>query len=153
MLTCNCKYDLLTCTYKGRRAPHPRSPPMVLPCSTQINLLPSFSSNLLSLIICGDRNSYYFPSSILTCLAFPRRSRCSPWTHLLWCRDPEYFIWHVSNIFKKNLKIGETTHLVTNYNDNSRSLRCSLTMVGTCCFAESSTSLWSVWQGRLSSLR
>ena len=152
MLTCNCEYYLLTCTYKGRRAPHPRSPPMVLPCSTQINLLPSFSSNLLSLIICGDRNSYYFPSSILTCLAFPRRSRCSPWTHLLWCRDPEYFIWHVSNIFKKNLKIGETT-LVTNYKDNSRSLRCSLTMVGTCCFAESSTSLWSVWQGRLSSLR
>ena len=29
------------------------------------------------------------PFAVLTCWASQRKSRCSPWTHLLWCRDPK----------------------------------------------------------------
>ena len=103
-----------TWTYMALRVPRPRFPPMALPCSIRITChhfsfisllgaFPCFSPlcsfhiahcHQLSLI----KNFYslffpifkiFCPFAVLTCWASQRKSRCSPWTHLLWCRDPK----------------------------------------------------------------
>ena len=97
-----------TWTYMALRVPRPRFPPMALPCSIRITChhfsfislgpFPCFSPlcsywitlfHQFSLIRNFVSPFFLCLFTVLTCWASQRKSRCSPWTHLLWCRDPK----------------------------------------------------------------